>query len=96
MTTQINDPRTTDPRTTDPRTTEPPTTHAGTSSPWGGAATAGVVSLIVNLIIAWVIWLIIPPANGGDMGYTLTLVAILSFFAGLFSYYGAYRQNRMR
>ncbi|MCB0062631.1 MAG: hypothetical protein KDE19_10970 [Caldilineaceae bacterium] len=77
-------------RTTDTTTTPTRTT---TSSPWGGAAMAGVVSLIVNVIVAWIIWLIIPPAEASDLGYLLTMVGITSFFAGLFAYYGAFQQS---
>ncbi|MEZ4730932.1 MAG: hypothetical protein R3E79_27745 [Caldilineaceae bacterium] len=72
------------------RVTDTPTR---TGSPWGGAVTAGIISLIVNVIIAWIIWLIIPPADGADLGWTLTMIGITSFFAGLFSYYGAFRQS---
>jgi uncharacterized RDD family membrane protein YckC len=75
------------------RTTDTTTTSARTSSPWGGATMAGIVSLIVNVIIAWVIWLIIPPAEASDLGYLLTMVGITSFFAGLFAYYGAFQQH---
>ncbi len=75
------------------RTTEPTTTTAHTSSPWSGAAMAGIVSLIVNVIVAWVIWMIIPPAQISDMGYFLTMIGITSFFAGLFAYYGAFQQS---
>ena len=65
-----------------------PTTGAP-SSPIGGAVLAGVISLIVNLIVAWVIALIFPTL---DMGWALTMVAITSFFAGLFGYFGGARQ----
>lgn len=75
------------------RTTDTTTTPARTSSPWGGATMAGIVSLIVNVIVAWIIWLIIPPAEASDLGYLLTMVGITSFFAGLFAYYGAYQQS---
>ncbi|MFN8441399.1 MAG: hypothetical protein U0175_11540 [Caldilineaceae bacterium] len=54
----------------------------------GGAVTSGIVSLIVNLIVAWVISLIVPTS---DLNWALTLVAITSFFAGFFGYYGASR-----
>lgn len=74
------------------RTTDT-TTVTRTSSPWGGAATAGIISLIVNVIVAWVIWMIIPPAEASDLGYLLTMVGITSFFAGLFAYYGAFQQS---
>lgn len=74
--------------TNDARTTD---THS-TSSPWGNAAIAGAVSLIVNVILTWLLFLIIPPAEALDLGWTLTMVGIMSFFAGLFSYYGAARQ----
>ncbi len=66
------------------------TTRTTTASPWGGAVTAGIVSLIVNLIVLYVLYLILTPV-AIDLGWTLTMVAILSFFAGLFSYYGAFR-----
>lgn len=72
------------------RVTDTPTTRTG--SPWGGAVTAGIISLIVNVIVAWLIYMLIPPIEGADLGWTLTLIAITSFFAGLFSYYGAHRQ----
>lgn len=77
-------------RTNDATTTP---THTTTSSPWGGAAMAGVVSLIVNVIVAWIIWMIIPPATASDLGYLLTMVGITSFFAGLFAYYGAFQKH---
>ncbi|MEZ4864965.1 MAG: hypothetical protein R3C14_26865 [Caldilineaceae bacterium] len=63
-----------------------------TSSPMGGAVMAGIVSLIVNLIVTWIIALIFPTL---DLGWALTMVAITSFFAGFFSYYGAARQSRV-
>lgn len=56
----------------------------------GGAVTAGIVSLIVNAIVAWVISLIIPTS---DLNWALTMVAITSFFAGFFGYYGASRSR---
>lgn len=59
-----------------------------TNNSMGGAAAAGVVSLIVNLIVAWIIALIFPAI---DLGWALTIVAITSFFAGFFGYYGAMR-----
>ena len=68
----------------------PTTTPASTSSPMGGAALAGVVALIVNLIVAWVLAMIFPAI---DMGWALTMVAITSFFAGLFGYFGGARQH---
>ncbi len=80
-------------RTGDPVTNPTPTS---TSSPWSGATIAGVVSLIVNVIVAWVIWMIIPPAEASDLGYLLTMVGITSFFAGLFAYYGAFQQHFRR
>lgn len=67
------------------------TVTTNTASPWGGAFMAAIVSLIVNLIVTYVIYLIFPTTN---LGWALTLVAITSFFAGLFSYYGAFRQVR--
>lgn len=82
-------------RTTDPNVTTTPT-NTSTASPWGGAATAGVVSLIVNVILAWVIWMVIPPAQASDLGYLLTMVGIMSFFAGLFAYFGAAKQYTVR
>ncbi|MEZ4616063.1 MAG: hypothetical protein R2867_11260 [Caldilineaceae bacterium] len=66
------------------------TTSTTTSSPMGGAVMAGVISLIVNVIVVWVLSLIFPTV---DLGWALTMVAITSFFAGLFSYYGAARQT---
>ena len=69
------------------------TTRTTTSSPWGGAAIAGVVSLIVNLIVLFLIALIFVPPAGIVSGWTYTMVGILSFFAGLFSYYGGWRQS---
>ena len=66
------------------------------TSPWGNAAIAGAVSLVANVILTWVLSLIIPPAQALDMGWTLTMVGIMSFFAGLFSYYGAVRQIHSR
>lgn len=74
------------------RMTDTTTTPGRTASPWGGAFTAGIISLIVNVIVAWVIWMIIPPAEASDLGYLLTMVGITSFFAGLFAYYGAFQQ----
>lgn len=68
------------------------TTTTRTGSPWGGAVTSGIISLIVNVIVAWVIWQILPPAQGADLGWVLTIVGITSFFAGLFSHYGGNRQ----
>ncbi len=65
-----------------------PTTRT-TSSPFGGALTSGIISLIVNLIVAYVISRIFPTA---DLGWALTLVAITSLFAGFFGYFGAFRQ----
>jgi hypothetical protein len=65
------------------------TVTTNTASPMGGAFLAGIVSLIVNLIITYVIHYIFP---SGDLGWALTLVAITSFFAGFFGYYGAFRQ----
>lgn len=62
-----------------------------TTSPTGGAFTAGIVSLIVNLIVTYIIALLFPTT---DLGWALTLVAITSFFAGFFGYYGAFNQNR--
>ena len=73
------------------RVTDTPTTRTG--SPWGGAVTAGIISLIVNAIVGWLLFMIIPPIEGTDLGWTLTMIAITSFFAGLFSYYGAQRQS---
>lgn len=61
------------------------------TSPTGGAFMAGIVSLIVNLIITYVIALLFPTT---DLGWALTLVAITSFFAGFFGYYGAFNQSR--
>ena len=72
------------------RTTE---TDVRTGSPWGGAVTAGIISAIVNLLVAWVIWMVMPPMEGLDLGWALTIVGITSFFAGLFSYYGAARSR---
>ncbi len=69
------------------------TDRTTTGSPWGGAAIAGVVSLIVNLIVLYILYLIIPPIGEINLGWTMTMVAILSFFAGLFSYYGGWRQS---
>ncbi len=66
-------------------------TAVRTGSPWGGAITSGIISLIVNVIVAWVIWQILPPAQGADLGWVLTIVALTSFFAGLFSHVGGYR-----
>lgn len=74
-----------------PDSTNVNTTHTQTS-PWGNAAIAGVVSLVINVILTWVLASIIPPAQALDMSWTLTMVGIMSFFAGLFSYYGATRQ----
>lgn len=68
------------------------TTAVRTGSPWGGAITSGIISLIVNVIVAWVIWQILPPNQGVDLGWVLTIVALTSFFAGLFSHVGGYRQ----
>lgn len=65
-----------------------PTTTT-TNSPMSGAVLSGVISLIVNLIVAWIVALIFPDI---DMGWALTVVAITSFFAGLFGYYGGARQ----
>jgi hypothetical protein len=62
-----------------------------TTSPTGGAFMAGIVSLIVNLIVTYVISLLFPTP---DLGWALTLVAITSFFAGFFGYYGAFNQSR--
>lgn len=67
-------------------------TPVRTGSPWGGAITSGIISLIVNVIVAWIIWQVIPPAQGADLGWVLTVVGLTSFFAGLFSHYGGYRQ----
>lgn len=67
-------------------------TAVRTGSPWGGAITSGIISLIVNVIVAWVIWQILPPAQGADLGWVLTIVALTSFFAGLFGHVGGYRQ----
>ncbi|MCX6047465.1 MAG: hypothetical protein NT075_20360 [Chloroflexi bacterium] len=67
-----------------------PTTRTTTGSPFGGALTAGIISLIVNLIVAYAISMIFPTL---DLGWALTLVAITSLFAGFFGYYGAYRQT---
>ncbi len=69
------------------------TTRTTAGSPWGGAAVAGIVSLIVNLIVLYILYLIIPPLGEISLGWTMTMVAILSFFAGLFSYYGGWRQS---
>ena len=68
------------------------TSPVRTGNPWGGAITSGIISLIVNVIVAWVIWQIVPPAQGADLGWVLTIVGLTSFFAGLFSHYGGYRQ----
>jgi protein-S-isoprenylcysteine O-methyltransferase Ste14 len=65
------------------------TTPATGASPMGGAFLAGIVALVVNLIVTWVVAMIFPTA---DLGWALTLVAITSFFAGFFGYYGAFRQ----
>ena len=73
-------------------TTHTTDTAVRTSSPWGGAITSGIISLIVNIIVAWVIWQIIPPQEGLDLGWVLTIVGLTSFFAGLFAHYGGYRQ----
>lgn len=62
-----------------------------TTSPMSGAFMSGIVSLIVNLIVTYIIHLIFP---SGDLGWALTLVAITSFFAGFFGYYSAFRQVR--
>ncbi|MFZ4660888.1 MAG: hypothetical protein ACOYNY_28000 [Caldilineaceae bacterium] len=48
--------------------------------------------MIVNVIVGWLLFMIIPPIEGTDLGWMLTMIAITSFFAGLFSYYGAHRQ----
>ena len=72
----------------DPNYTPSTTNTSGSSM--GGAVLAGAISLIVNLIVAWVIALIFPAI---DMGWALTMVAITSFFAGLFGYYGGARQT---
>ncbi len=72
------------------RTTDTP---VRTGSPWGGAVTSGIISAIINVIVAWVIWTLLPPMEIIDLGWTLTIVGITSFFAGLFSYYGAFRQS---
>lgn len=61
------------------------------TSPMSGAVIAGIVALVVNLIIAWVIALLFPVI---DLGWALTMVAITSFFAGLFGYFGGARQVR--
>lgn len=76
-------------RMTDTTTTGVP---ARTGSAWGGAVIAGIVSVIVNLIVTYVIWMFIPPAQATDLGYLLTMVGIMSFFAGLFSYNGGFKQ----
>ncbi|CAN5596326.1 hypothetical protein BH10CHL1_BH10CHL1_25240 [soil metagenome] len=69
----------------------PDTRTTTNSSPFGSALISGIISLIVNLIIAYVISMIFPTL---DLGWALTLVAITSLFAGLFSYYGGVRQAR--
>ena len=61
---------------------------ACSGSAWSGAVVAGIVAVIVNIILTYVIWMIIPPAQVTDMGYLLTMVGIMSFFAGLFAYSG--------
>ena len=48
--------------------------------------------MIVNISLTYVIWMIIPPAQVIDMGYLLTMVGIMSFFAGLFAYNGGFKQ----
>ncbi len=65
---------------------------ARTGSAWGGAFVAGIVSVIINLIVTYVVWMFIPPAQAIDLGYLLTMVGIMSFFAGLFSYNGGFKQ----
>lgn len=74
-------------------TTRVTDTQARTASPWSGAITSGIISLIVNVIVAWLLWQIIPPMVGTDLGWVLTIVGITSFFAGLLSHYGAFRQT---
>lgn len=73
-------------------TTRVTDTPVRTGSPWGGAITSGIISLIVNVIVAWLIWQIMPPVEGTDLGWVLTIVGLTSFFAGLFSHYGGFRQ----
>ncbi|RIK44493.1 MAG: hypothetical protein DCC55_02180 [Chloroflexi bacterium] len=70
------------------RTTRTPT--ATSANPMGGAVLAGIISLVVNLIVTWIVAMLFPTA---DLGWALTLVAITSFFAGFFGYYGAARQT---
>ena len=62
----------------------------GTTNWVGGAVTSGIVSLIVNAIVAWVISIIVPTS---DLNWAITMVAVTSFFAGFFGYYGASRAS---
>ncbi len=64
--------------------------RVATNNPMGGAVMSGILSLVINLVVTYIISLLFPTT---DLGWAMTLVAIASFFAGFFGYYGGHRQS---